>query len=93
MEQLVRGPGELERDVQPLARVLEARVRMQRDARGGGVGDHGDELLAAQEGLLLREVDLVLAHPVLGARLPARRAWLGLELRLGLGLGSGLGLG
>mmetsp|Transcript_42007 Transcript_42007/g.139291 ORF Transcript_42007/g.139291 Transcript_42007/m.139291 type:complete len:490 (-) Transcript_42007:694-2163(-) len=62
LDALVGGPRQLERDVQPLARVRHAPVRLQRDARRGRLRDDGDELAAVHEGLLLREVDALHRH-------------------------------
>mmetsp|Transcript_3960 Transcript_3960/g.11739 ORF Transcript_3960/g.11739 Transcript_3960/m.11739 type:complete len:753 (+) Transcript_3960:1445-3703(+) len=74
LQHLVGRPGELKRDVQPLARVCEARVGVERDAGRGGVRDDCDALRAPHESVLLRDVDLVLRDAVLCARLPARAA-------------------
>mmetsp|Transcript_8926 Transcript_8926/g.29613 ORF Transcript_8926/g.29613 Transcript_8926/m.29613 type:complete len:368 (+) Transcript_8926:3053-4156(+) len=74
LQHLVGRPGELERDVQPLARVREARVGVERDARRGGVRDDCDALRPRHEGVLLCDVDLVLRDAVLRACLPTRAA-------------------
>jgi len=59
LQHLVGRPRQLERDVQPLLDVLEARVGVQRDAARRGVGDDGDRLLPRQKVGLLVDVDLV----------------------------------
>jgi len=71
LDRLVRGPGQLERDVDAAALVLDARrvLRVERDARRRRVGDDGHELAAGLELLALVDVLLVHGHAVLRALL------------------------
>mmetsp|Transcript_10393 Transcript_10393/g.34400 ORF Transcript_10393/g.34400 Transcript_10393/m.34400 type:complete len:363 (+) Transcript_10393:2527-3615(+) len=45
-----------------LASVGDAAIRLQRDARRGGFGDDGDQLLSLHKGGLLLEIDFLHAH-------------------------------
>ena len=93
LDDAVRAPRQLERDVHASTLVVGASVGLQTDARAGRLRDDRHELLSVHEALLLRQVQDLERHVLLRARLVAHLSvFVAHDARLATGhLGHALG--